>query len=109
MPIVCTVLEIVKSRYSCASAQSFSVCVGVVWGLYWVARYFTGVVDHVGRLSNKYSYRRNLVFNVGRYMHVCVGILLLRLCPSVWQVESLNITCIIVVVYIVCFQFLRLL
>ncbi len=41
-------------------------------GLYWVARYFTGVVDHVGRLLNKYSYRRNLVFNVGRYMHVYV-------------------------------------
>ena len=76
MPIVCTVLWIsiirIRSRYGCASAQSFSVCVGVVFGLYWVARYFTGVVDHVGRLSNKYSYRRNLVFNVGRYIHVYV-------------------------------------
>ncbi len=56
--------------YGCASAQSFSVCVGVVWIVAWVARYFTGVVDHVGRLSNKYSYRRNL----GCMFDCCVSI-----------------------------------
>ncbi len=66
------VLVLLGVDNSCASAQSFSVCVGVVWGLYWVARYFTGVVDPVGRLSSKYSYRRNLVlyYYVGRYMHI---------------------------------------